>query len=105
MVVHTETSTFARKALVQPDLWRLGAPDGLARMNELRNGSTRFSLDRIKKTWHTFADGKRQQSEGEVAFKANASGQTGDSKISCLNTSGVPILLSAPEFVAGESRH
>ena len=70
------------------------ALDGLARMNEQRHGSTRFSLDRTKKTWYTFANGKRQQSEGEVAFKVNAGGRTGDCKINCLNTTGVPILLS-----------
>ena len=70
------------------------ALDGLARMNEQRHGSTRFSLDRTKKTWYTFAYGKRQQSEGEVAFKVNARGRTGYCKINCLNTTGVPILLS-----------
>ena len=70
------------------------ALDGLARMNEQRHGSTRFSLDRTKKTWHTFANGKRQQSEGEAALKVNAGGRTGNCKINCLNTTGVPILLS-----------
>ena len=83
----------------------LGDPDWLARITEQRNDTTRFSLDRIKKTWHTFANGKRQQSEGEVALKANASGRTGDCKINCLNTSRVSILLSAPEFVTDGSRH
>ena len=53
-----------------------------------------FSLDRTKKTWYTLANGKTQQSEGEVAFKVNAGGRTGDCKINCLNTTGVPILLS-----------
>ena len=40
------------------------ALDGLARMNEQRHGSTRFSLDRTKKTWYTFANGKIQVSGG-----------------------------------------
>ena len=63
-------------------------------MSERRHGSTRFSLDRTKKTWYTFANGKRQQSEGEVAFKVNAGDRTGDWKITCFNTTGVPVLLS-----------
>ena len=29
-----------------------------------------------------------------VAFKVNAGGRTGDCKVTCLNTTGVPILLS-----------
>ena len=68
--------------------------DGLARMNDQRHGSTFFSLDRAKKTWYTFAIGKRQQSEGEVDFKVNAAGRTVNCKINCLSTTGVPILLS-----------
>ena len=63
-------------------------------MNEQRHGSTRFSLDRPKKTWYTFANEKKKQSEGEVTFKVNAGGRTGDCKINCLNTTGVPIPLS-----------
>ena len=104
MANHTETSLFAKEALETgkalidcgaiKSMGSWEALDGLARMNEQRHGSTRFSLDRTKKTWYTFAHGKRQQSEGEVAFKVNAGGQTGDCKINCLNTTGVPILLS-----------
>ena len=67
-------------------------------MNEQGHSSTRFSLDRTKKTCRTLANGKRQQSEGEVAFKVNAGGRTGDCKINCLNTRGVLILLSVPSF-------
>ena len=70
------------------------ALDGLSRMNERRHGSTRFSLDRTKKTWYTPANGTKQQSEGEAAFKVNAGGRTRECKINCLNTTGVPILLS-----------
>ena len=70
------------------------ALDGLARLSEQRHGSTRFSLDRTKKTWYTFANGTRQQSEGEVPFKVDAGGRTGECKINCLNTTGGLILLS-----------
>ena len=104
MSVQTETSLFAKEALetgkalidcgATKSMGSWEALDGLARMNEQRQGSTRFSLDRTKKTWYTCANGKRQQSEGEVAFKVNAGGRTGDCKINCLNTTGVPILLS-----------
>ena len=59
-------------------------------MNEQRHDSSRFSLDRSKKTQSTFANGTRQQSEGEV----NGGGRTGKCKINCLNTTRVPILLS-----------
>ena len=104
MEVHTETSMFAKEALetgkalidcgASKSMGSQEALDGLARMNEQRHGSTRFSLDRSKKTWYTFANGTRQQSEGEVAFNVNAGGRTGECKINCLNTTGVPILLS-----------
>ena len=63
-------------------------------MNGQKHGSTRFSLDRSQKTWCTFANGTRQQSEGDVAFKVNDGGRTGECKINCLNTAGVAILLS-----------
>ena len=76
------------------------ALDGLARMTGQRHGSTRFSLDRTKKTWYMFADVTSQHSEGEVAFKVNAGGRTGRCKINCFNTSGVLILL----FVHGLSQ-
>ena len=104
MTVHTETSMFARaaletgKALIDCGATRsMGsweALDGLARMNEQRHGSTRLSLDRTKKTWYTFANGKRQQSEGEVASKVNAGGRRENCKMNCVNTTGVPIQLS-----------
>ena len=42
----------------------------------------------------TLANGKRQQSEGEAAFKVNAGGRTDDCKTNCLKTAGVPNLLS-----------
>ena len=82
MAVHTETSMFAKEALetgkalidcgATKSMGSWEALDVLARMNEQRHGSTRFCLDRTKKTWCTFANGKKQQSEGEVAFKVNA---------------------------------
>ena len=52
------------------------------------------SIDCTKKTWFFFTNGKRQQSGGEIAFKVNAGGRTGDCKINCLNATGVPNLLS-----------
>ena len=104
MSVQTETNLFAKEALetgkalidcgATKSMGSWEALDGLARMNEQRQGSTRFSLDHTKKTWYTFANRNRQQSEGEVAFKVNVGGRTGDCKINCLNTTGVPILLS-----------
>ena len=82
MAVHTEKSMFAKETLeTRKVLIDCGATnsmgswealDGLARMNEQRHGSTRFSRDRTKKTWYTFANGTRQQSEGEVPFKGDA---------------------------------
>ena len=105
MAIHTETSMFAQEdgletgeALIDcgatKSMGSWEALDGLARMNGQRHGSTRFSLDRTKKTWYMFANGTRQQSEGEVAFKVNAGGRTSECKINCFNTSGVSILLS-----------
>ena len=35
------------------------ALDGLSRVKEQRHGSTRFSLDRTKKMWHTIANEKK----------------------------------------------
>ena len=103
MAIHTETSMFAQEALeTRKDLIDCGATksmgswealDCLARMNEQRHRSTRFSLDRTKKTWYTFANGTKQQSEEEVAFKVNAGGRTSECKINCFNTPGVLILL------------
>ena len=85
MAVHTETSMFAREALetrralidcgATRSMGSCEAPDGLARMNEQRHGSTRFPWI-TKKTWYTLANVKRQQSEGEVASKVNAGGRT-----------------------------
>ena len=72
--------------VVPPDPCVLGeALDGLARTNEHLSGSPRFSLDPTRKTWYTFANRERQQSEGEVAFQVNAGGRAGDCKIACLN--------------------
>ena len=68
--------------------------DGLARMNEQLYGSPRFSLDRTRKTWYTFANGERPQSERDVAFQVDVGGKMGDCKIAYLNATGVPILLS-----------
>ena len=76
MAIHPETSMFAKEALetgkalidcgATKSMGSLEALAGLARMNEQKHGSTRLSLDRSKKTWYTFANGTRQQSEGEV---------------------------------------
>ena len=100
----TQTSMFSQEALEMG--WALidcGATrcmgawkelDGLARMNEQLYGSPWFSLDRTRKTWHTFANGERPQSEHEVAFQVNVRGKMGDCKIAYLNERGVPILLS-----------
>ena len=108
MSLLTETCMFSRealetgKALFDGDATRsMGswdALDGLARMNEQLYGSHRFSLDRTGKTWDTFAHGERQQSQGEVAFQVDDGGQMGDCKIACLNTTGVPTLLSVQSF-------
>ena len=104
MSFHTEPSMFSQEALQTG--WALmdcGANrcmgswkelDGLARMNEQLYGSPRFSLDRTRKTWHTFANGERPQGEHEVAFQVNVGGKMGDCKIAYLNEKGVPILLS-----------
>ena len=62
-----------------------GALDGLAHLTGQPHGSTRFSLGRTKKTWYTFANGKRLQSEGEGAFKVNGGGGACACKIDCLN--------------------
>ena len=43
--------------------------------------------------WCALANVRRQQSEGEVAFKVNAGDRTENCKIFCLNTTGVPICL------------
>ena len=104
MSLHTETCMFSREAMETGKALFDGGPtrsmgswdalDGLARMNEQLYGSHRFSLDRTGKTWYTFAHGERQQSQGEVAFQVDAGGRMGDCKIACLNTTGVPILLS-----------
>ena len=79
---HTETRMFAREALetgkalidcgASRSMGSWEALDGLARMNVQRHGSTRFSLDRTRKTWYTFGNGNRQKSEGEVSVKVNA---------------------------------
>ena len=104
MFFHTEPSMFSQKALETG--WALidccaarcmGSwkdLDGLARMNEQLYGSPRFSLDRTRKTWYTFANGERPQSEREVAFQINVGGKMGDCKIAYLNATGVPVLLS-----------
>ena len=80
------------------------APDGLARMSEQRHGSTCFSLD-LRRRRGTLADGKRQQSEGEVAFKVNAGGRTGNCKINCLNTTGRAHSTVCAEPVKDGSHH
>ena len=104
MSLHTETSMFSQEALETG--WALidcGATrcmgswnelDGLARMNEQLYGSPRFSLDRTRKTWYTFANGERPQGEHEVAFQINVGGKMGDCKIAYLIATGEPILLS-----------
>ena len=68
MFFHTEPSMFSQEALETG--WALmdccaarcmGSwkdLDGLARMNEQLYGSPRFSLDRTRKTWYTFANGE-----------------------------------------------
>ena len=98
MSLHTETCMFSREALETGKALIDGGATrsihGLARMNEQLYGSHRFSLDRTRKTWCTFAHGERQQSQGEVAFQVDAGGRMGDCKIACLNTTGVPISLS-----------
>ena len=63
-------------------------------MNEQLYGSPRLSLDRTRKTWYTFADGERPQSERDVAFQVDVGGKMGACKIAYLNATGVPILLS-----------
>ena len=68
--------------------------DGLERMNEQLYGSPCSSLDRTRKTWYTFADGERPQSERVVAFQVNVGGKMSNCKIAYLNATGVPILLS-----------
>ena len=81
MAVHAEKSMCASAALETGKAlidcatrsMGLGALDGLARMNVQHHGSFRSPLDRTKKTWYTFAKGKRQQSEGEVAFQGTRS--------------------------------
>ena len=80
--------------MVLLDAWALERLDGLARMNEQLYGSPCSSLDRTRKTWYTFADGERPQSERVVAFQVNVGGKMGDCKIANLNATGVPILLS-----------
>ena len=71
MAIHTETSMFAKEALETGksfdwlwcyQIYEIMRSTSLAHMNEQKHGSTRFSLDRSKKTWCTFANGTRQQS-------------------------------------------
>ena len=70
-------SLFARGALeTGRSLIDCGAR--LARMSAQHHGSTLLSFDHTKRTWHTFANGKRQQREREVAFKVNAGGRASD---------------------------
>ena len=104
MSFHAETSMFSQEALETGSaLIDCGATrcmgswkelDGLARMNKQLYGSPCSSLDRTRKTWYTFADGERPQSERVVAFQVNVGGKMGDCKIAYLNATGVPILLT-----------
>ena len=104
MSFHAETSMFSQEALeIGSALIDCGATrcmgswkelDVLARMNEQLYGSPCSSLDRTRKTWYTFADGKRPQRERVVAFQVNVGGKMSDCRIANLNATGVPILLS-----------
>ena len=105
MAVHTETSMFARevletrRALCNQIYGIVGITGRFGNYECATTWLNSFFLGSHKEdVVHFCKREKRQQSEGEVAFKVNAGGQMEDCKINWLNTTGVPILLPVQCF-------